>query len=55
MNFIIEDGILKKYVGCDSEAIIPDSVTSIGIGAFEGCNIKICTPKNSSVFPAMIE
>ena len=24
MNFIIEDGILKKYVGCDSEAKLSD-------------------------------
>ena len=33
-NFIIEDGVLKKYTGNDIEAVIPDGVICIGWEAF---------------------
>ena len=36
-DFVIDGGVLKKYSGTDSEVTIPDSVTSIGEYAFEGC------------------
>ncbi len=34
MDFIIENDILKHYIGNDTEVIIPDGVTSIGDFAF---------------------
>ena len=33
-DFIIEDGVLEKYVGPGGDVTIPDSVTSIGDSAF---------------------
>lgn len=35
-DFVIENGILKKYTGADSKVIIPDGVKEIGNGAFLG-------------------
>lgn len=35
--FVIEDGLLKEYLGSDSEVTIPEGVTSIGEGAFACC------------------
>ena len=37
-DFEIENDVLKKYKGKDSEVIIPDSVTDIGDSAFSGCS-----------------
>lgn len=39
-DFVIENGVLKKYNGSDEEVTIPDSVTGIGSQAFKG-NTKI--------------
>ena len=36
-DFIIEDGVLKEYVGEESDVVIPDGVTAIGDGVFDGC------------------
>ena len=36
-DFIIENGVLKKYVGPGGDVVIPKGVTSIGKGAFSGC------------------
>lgn len=36
-DFVIENGVLKKYTGTDSDVIIPDSVAVIGWGAFKEC------------------
>ena len=36
-EFVIENNILIKYKGDSSIAIIPDSIVSIGNGAFNGC------------------
>ena len=33
-DFVIENGVLKKYVGSGGDVVIPDSVTSIGNWAF---------------------
>ena len=37
-DFIIENGILKRYVGPGGDVIIPEGVTSIGYGAFYMCS-----------------
>lgn len=37
MDFEIEDGVLIRYTGNDTDVIIPDGVTHIGAGAFEDC------------------
>ena len=36
-DFVIEDGILKKYVGAGGSVVIPNGVKSIGQGAFRDC------------------
>lgn len=36
-DFVIENGVLKKYVGLGGDVVIPDSVTEIGLGAFSFC------------------
>ena len=33
-DFIIENGVLKKYVGSGGDVAVPEGVTAIGIGAF---------------------
>lgn len=35
-DFVIEDGVLKKYQGNEPVVIIPDTVKEIGYGAFKG-------------------
>lgn len=48
-DFVIEIGVLKKYVGTDTEVVIPDGVTSIGDDAFNYCkNCTIHCPENSA-------
>ena len=37
-DFIIENGVLKKYVGPGGDVVIPDGVTSIGEEAFRACS-----------------
>ena len=37
-DFIIENGVLKKYVGPGGDVAIPEGVTSIGKEAFRGCD-----------------
>lgn len=36
-DFIIENGVLKQYVGPGGDVVVPDGVTSIGDMAFCGC------------------
>ena len=40
-DFIIEDGVLKKYVGPGGEVTIPQGVTKINTNAFKGCTTLI--------------
>lgn len=47
-DFVIENGVLKKYNGTDSEVVIPDVVTKIGDNAFNGCrNLEAVTIPDS--------
>ena len=36
-DFVIENGILKKYTGPGGDVTIPEGVTEIGSSAFDGC------------------
>lgn len=36
-DFIIENGVLKKYVGPGGNVVIPEGVTRISFGAFDSC------------------
>ena len=36
-DFIIENGVLKKYTGPGGDVVIPEGVTEIGFGAFYEC------------------
>ena len=36
-DFVIENGVLKKYNGSEQVIKVPNSVTSIGEEAFSGC------------------
>lgn len=47
-DFVIENGVLLKYNGSDSDVIIPDDVTEIGCNSFKGCeNLKSIEIPNS--------
>ena len=37
-DFVIENGVLIKYTGSDSELVIPDIVQVIGNNALASCN-----------------
>ena len=37
-DFVIENGVLKKYQGQGGDVVIPEGVTSIGDCAFSGCS-----------------
>ena len=37
-DFVIENGVLKKYKGQGGDVVIPEGVTSIGAEAFSGCS-----------------
>ncbi|MBQ9926116.1 MAG: leucine-rich repeat domain-containing protein, partial [Clostridia bacterium] len=50
-DFVIENGVLKRYTGSDEEVVIPGSVTIIGEMAFEGCVslVKVHIPDSVTV------
>ena len=37
-DFVIENGVLKKYTGPGGEVVVPKGVTSIGWDAFRDCS-----------------
>ena len=39
-DFIIEDGVLKKYIGSEADVVIPDGITTIGSSAFRNCTAQ---------------
>ena len=45
-DFVIENVVLKKYIGPGGDVVIPEGVTSIGKEAFRGCDaiISIAIP-----------
>ena len=47
-DFIIENGVLTKYVGPGGDVVIPEGVTEIRYWAFDGCeNLKsVFIPKS---------
>ena len=47
-DFIIENGVLKKYVGPGGNVVIPEGVTEIGNGVFSGCDslASVTIPKS---------
>ena len=49
-DFIIENGVLKKYVGPGGDVVIPEGVTEIGVGAF-----NMCRRLNSVVIPETVK
>lgn len=51
MDFIIEDGVLEKYIGSKSVVVVPDGVHCIGRAAFQNCqSIKnVIVPKSVSL------
>ena len=42
-DFIIEDGVLTKYVGSDEKVIIPDNIVVIGKNSFENNSLTSVT------------
>lgn len=47
-SFLIEDGVLKKFYGRETQVVVPDGVKIIGENAFRGCNnMKTITIPNS--------
>ena len=50
-DFVIENGVLKKYTGDNEIVVIPDGVTQIGYAVFRNCEfmIEIHFPKSLKV------
>ena len=48
-DFIVEDAILKKYVGTDAMIVIPNEVTAIGSFAFDNCESLVSVEVPDSV------
>ena len=47
-DFVIKNGVLKKYVGQGGDVVVPANVTSIGMDAFGSCTAlsEITLPKD---------
>ena len=53
-DFIIENGVLKKYVGLGGDVVIPEGVSSVGKKAFFKCNelLHITIPEGVAIIEA---
>ena len=48
-DFVIENGVLTRYVGPGGDVVIPDGVTSIGGRAFHNCKSLTSVTFSASV------
>ena len=48
-DFVIENGVLKKYVGSGGDVVIPEGVTAIGELAFRDCKDVVTVHMPNSV------
>ncbi len=48
-GFLIQDGILEKYLGTDTEIVVPNGVTAIGAHAFDECQSHVAVRISASV------
>ena len=53
-DFVIENGVLKKYIGPGGDVVVPEGVTEIGYRAFEGDYFGESTPIESVTLPASV-
>ena len=36
-DFVINDGVLEKYIGLDKSVVVPNGVVKIGASSFQDC------------------
>ena len=55
-DFVIENGVLKKYVGPGGDVVIPAGVTEIGDNAFRACStlVSVTVPEGVTAMGKMV-